>query len=112
MTRRRHRARVGEPVACMEPDDFVRWAEVNALVSRPAARPCDDCPLAFALEMRAIDRCNGVPRGVEIDSDEDPDAPSFDVRVVGEIRTDEVERELLGTGRAYAAYRPDRRRTA
>jgi hypothetical protein len=96
----------------METEDFIRWAEVNALVSRPAARPCDDCPLAFALEMRAIDRCNGVPRGVEIDSDEDPDAPSFDVRVLGEIRTDEVERELLGTGRAYAAYRPDRRRTA
>lgn len=49
----------------MEPDDHLDWRALNARVSGPgrAVLPCEDCPLTFALEMRADGRCNGEPGG-------------------------------------------------
>lgn len=49
---------------CMADDEWAHWLAMNpmglsdALV---AARPCMDCPLGFAAEMRAEGRCNGSP---------------------------------------------------
>lgn len=48
---------------CMVGDDLARWTALSEKL--PAAQrppsPCSDCRLAFAVEMRAIDRCNGSP---------------------------------------------------
>lgn len=61
---------VFEP-ACMDADEYALWRSTS--VALPAAHrdliPCDDCPLAFALEMRTEGRCNGTPKGVEIDDE-------------------------------------------
>ena len=58
--------------ACMDADELVTWAESNDhITSRQerATRPCEDCPLGFAAEMRDLDRCNGTPGGVKEDED-------------------------------------------
>lgn len=52
---------------CLEPDAYTDWATFNARLYKRAASPCVDCLLPFALEMRAIGRCNGHPSGVEFD---------------------------------------------
>lgn len=51
--------------SCMEPDEYAGWREMNGKLigSGRALRPCQDCPLGFALDMRAEDRCNGEPGG-------------------------------------------------
>lgn len=43
-----------EPL-CMEPDEWATWQR------HEAGRPCDECPIAFAIAMRAEHRCNGIP---------------------------------------------------
>ena len=67
--------------ACMEPDEWALWLERNpqSLGFNAAARPCQDCPLGFAAEMRAVSRCNGEPAGLELDEEED----TVDVRDLG-----------------------------
>lgn len=64
----------------MDPPDWADWQARNPRLhgAAHAERPCQDCPLAFALEMRAIDRCNGTPAGVE--EDEEVVEVSVDVR--------------------------------
>ena len=48
--------------ACMTPDELRLWQDANrVLTTTKSDTPCRDCPLAFAVEMRAIDCCNGVP---------------------------------------------------
>ncbi len=49
--------------ACMEADDWTDWQAFNRTAGSTmrAQRPCDDCPMSFALEMFAARRCNGVP---------------------------------------------------
>lgn len=49
--------------ACMEPDELADWRAFNRTAgpTNRAQRPCDDCPMSFALEMFAARRCNGVP---------------------------------------------------
>lgn len=49
--------------ACMDPDDLAEWQAFNRSTTGTmrAQRPCDDCPMSFALEMFAARRCNGVP---------------------------------------------------
>jgi hypothetical protein len=52
--------------ACMEPDELARWQESDAAVQRTGGHsvvPCAECLPAFAAEMRAVGRCNGIPRG-------------------------------------------------
>jgi hypothetical protein len=58
---------------CMEPEEYAGWRrgaleQRRPLVVQPkipdttgAAWPCTDCPLGYAAEMRAVDRCNGEP---------------------------------------------------
>jgi hypothetical protein len=52
---------------CMDASEFASWRQMNLRVvgNNQAKRPCDDCPLGFAAEMRGIGRCNGSPGGVE-----------------------------------------------
>jgi hypothetical protein len=52
---------------CMDASEFASWRQMNLRVAgnNQAKRPCDDCPLGFAAEMRGIGRCNGSPGGVE-----------------------------------------------
>lgn len=48
---------------CMDPDELADWRAFNrtAGAGGRAQRPCDDCPMSFALEMFAARRCNGIP---------------------------------------------------
>lgn len=56
---------------CMSDEEYASWAEKNApMTSGKAARPCADCPLGYAADMRAVGRCNGTPGGVEEDEGE------------------------------------------
>jgi len=70
--------------ACMEADEWTSWQALNRRPSSASEfhRPCQDCPLGFALEQRGLGRCNGVPMGAEVDDD-----PEVDARF--------VEREVL-----------------
>ena len=47
--------------ACMTTEELLLWDEANRITSKTAETPCRDCPVAFAVEMRAVGRCNGVP---------------------------------------------------
>jgi hypothetical protein len=60
--------------ACMDSDEFGKWQDENRILSNveQAESPCGDCLPVFALEMRAEDRCDGIPMGVE---DEDRPLP-------------------------------------
>lgn len=59
----------------MEPTEWSLWTEANRRVglgSGRISRPCEECPLAFALEMRAVGRCNGEPDGAPEDEEDEP----------------------------------------
>lgn len=63
---------------CMADDEYAGWQEMNRQVTRlsdRAPRPCADCMLGYAVEMRSLSRCNGTPAGVEEDTDMDQPAP-------------------------------------
>ena len=50
--------------ACMEGDELVGWMNAEAKARRRGNRasyPCTDCTASFAVEMRAVGRCNGTP---------------------------------------------------
>lgn len=49
---------------CMDEGEFAAWRAANARCSPAyrAPRPCFDCPVAFASEMRLVGRCNGAMR--------------------------------------------------
>jgi hypothetical protein len=83
--------------ACMEPDELAAWGEMNGRVrgSGQAQSPCTDCRLAFAIEMRAIGRCNGTPRGVE----EDTEMGTFDYTAPDQPEPKEAPRALTMTRR-------------
>lgn len=52
---------------CMSDQEWSDWVRQNPLAINDgsiADRPCVDCPLGFAAEMRAIGRCNGQPGAV------------------------------------------------
>ena len=57
--------------ACMDAGELAGWRDRNArlLPFRRAERPCEDCLLGFAAEMRAEGRCNGEPGGDGEDQD-------------------------------------------
>ncbi|MCU0250240.1 MAG: hypothetical protein MUE61_08535 [Vicinamibacterales bacterium] len=40
----------------MEPDEWATWQR------HETDRPCEECPVSFAIAMRAEHRCNGIPR--------------------------------------------------
>lgn len=52
---------------CMDPDEWEGWLAANRRAPNQvdqARRPCADCTLGFAAEMRAEGRCNGEPEDV------------------------------------------------
>lgn len=58
----------------MDPEEWTEWVARNPLHitdTAAAARPCTDCPLAFAADMRAEGRCNGTPGGVAEEPEEE-----------------------------------------
>lgn len=58
---------------CMDPEDWRRWQSANRSItaqSERIERPCQECPLGFAAEMRAAGRCNGTPSGVDEEEDQ------------------------------------------
>lgn len=60
--------------ACMDDDEWAHWVSTNPTSmqeSELAPRPCTDCPLGFAAEMRALGRCNGTPGAVQPREDEE-----------------------------------------
>ena len=61
----------------MDPDEWAAWRSLNDRSgSNRAARPCSDCLLGYAAEMRADGRCNGTPGGDAADDEEDHDMDS------------------------------------
>ena len=49
---------------CMEPDEWADWQRLNPRLSTGFTdRPCTDCPVTYAREMRGLGRCNGTPGG-------------------------------------------------
>lgn len=75
-TAHRYLAAPAEPwrPACMDPDEYALWRDGRGLASdrHGVGRPCSDCTLGFAAEMRAVGRCNGTPAGAEpLDEEED-----------------------------------------
>lgn len=56
---------IGWAPLCMEPDEWAEWQRMNPrLVAKDhAERPCSDCPVSYAEEMRAKSLCNGTPGG-------------------------------------------------
>jgi hypothetical protein len=56
---------------CMEPEEWADWQRRNPRLTDHAfaPRPCTDCPLGFAADMRAEGRCNGTPGGVQGDDE-------------------------------------------
>lgn len=64
-------AQAGWAALCMTDDEWIEWRDRNPLnVHGAIARPCEECPLGFAADMRAQGRCNGTPGGVAEDTDE------------------------------------------
>lgn len=66
-------AQQGWRAACMDDQEWAEWVARNPLYigdTAATARPCTDCPLGFAADMRAQGRCNGTPGGVAADPDE------------------------------------------
>lgn len=65
---------------CMSDEEWADWRRLNPVYRNDAtsrvpktdmaARPCADCPLGYAAEMRALGRCNGTPAGVQDDEEE------------------------------------------
>lgn len=77
--------------ACMDDEEWALWKAGNdRLVNRKlqASRPCADCPLGHAADMRAEGRCNGTPGGVEDEEDEHMDqvAPAAEPKPVTPTR--------------------------
>jgi hypothetical protein len=74
--------------ACMDADEYAGWLEMNQATATARAvavdRPCADCTLGYAAEMRAVGRCNGTPAGVVEEEDMEQPEP-VDVRLVGRV---------------------------
>lgn len=51
---------------CMEEDEWADWQRYNPKIASTdrAERPCADCPVEYAAEMRIAGRCNGVPKRI------------------------------------------------
>jgi hypothetical protein len=65
---------------CMEPDELADWHQHNRTAAfaakGKALSPCEDCLLGYALEMRAIGKCNGTPGAAADVEDEEPEEPA------------------------------------
>lgn len=53
----------------MDPSEWVDWQRLNPRTLTPsqiAERPCTDCPVSYAVGMRAVGLCNGTPGGDDV----------------------------------------------
>lgn len=48
--------------ACMTDGEWDEW-NAPLLGRKPTGYPCQDCPIYFAVEQRALGSCNGIPHG-------------------------------------------------
>lgn len=65
--------RTGWAPLCLDAAEWAEWRSSNPLgIAGAIARPCDDCPIGFAADMRAAGRCNGTPGWTAPDPDEEP----------------------------------------
>lgn len=58
---------------CMDAAEWADWQARNPTaldIYSAVARPCEDCLLGFAADMRAAGRCNGEPGGAAVDDDD------------------------------------------
>lgn len=55
---------------CMSHEEYLLWqTKIGSNFSTGTPRPCDDCSLGFASEMRQLGLCNGTP-GLIADDEE------------------------------------------
>lgn len=56
--------------SCMDAEEWADWRARNPThIPGTVARPCEDCLLGFAADMRALGRCNGTPGGAAVDEE-------------------------------------------
>lgn len=69
----RPRPEYGFVPLCMDAGEWSEWREANDRlhISGRSERPCTDCPMGYAAEMRAQGRCNGTPGGVQDDEEDE-----------------------------------------
>lgn len=81
--------------ACMDADEWALWERANRSINSSierATRPCADCPLGYAADMRADDRCNGTPGGVQDEEEADAvEAPAEPRAIVAPAITERRE---------------------
>jgi hypothetical protein len=102
---------VNEPAwspLCMEPDEWADWQRLNPVLNQAihAERPCADCPVGYARQMRAIRRCNGTPG---LKEENDPVAERDDLTTI-EVASDApcpscVHRTVCGMRTAVESLR-------
>ena len=96
---------------CMDADELAGWRAQNDRNRHGngirAKRPCEDCLLGFAAEMRAVGRCNGEPGGDGAD-DQEPEAPEEAMTVTAPV--DEAELVILSTAGPANVTAPKRTR--
>ena len=92
----------------MDEGEFAFWSEQNDRIyalSDRARSPCHDCIEPFALEMRALDRCDGEPCGSE-DDEQTGQERSAQVRHAQRLHNIAVARNLSEMGLSqYAVAR-------
>jgi len=84
--------------ACMTPDELAAWSTANASItslSNRARRPCVDCTLGYAAEMRVAGSCNGTPGGVEEDDVMTDEPPLPEPTLASAERLRRVELEVV-----------------
>lgn len=91
---------------CMSPEEFELWSAANASITATGSRvgrPCADCPVAYAADMRLIGRCNGTP-GHEADGmDETPVALSLPCGGCAHVAVCRIRPTLDGLAQARIA---------
>ena len=94
---------------CMDDEEWDGWQAGNRVqpMQGQAGSPCEDCLPGFALEMRAVSRCDGIPTGVV---DEDPPLPAIVRRRHARNRPSKARSEA--NRRAWAEGRQSRERLA
>lgn len=91
---------------CMSDAEWRDWQALNPFYSKHnplvrksdvAARPCADCPLGYAAEMRAQGRCNGTPAGVQDDEEAEAVAARSCVRCSADVeRVEGIDERFCG----------------
>jgi hypothetical protein len=71
--------RTGWAPLCLDAGEWALWRRTNNTAwghMGMVARPCADCPIGFAADMRAVGRCNGTPGWTPPDEEEPAVTPA------------------------------------